>query len=194
MIKAVIFDCFGVLTTEGWLAFKNQYFGDDPEKMQQASDISRQLDRGYISYQQGLDQIAALAGVTSEELNTVLTDNVVDRSLIDYILIELKPNYKIGMLSNVRKNWVEKVFTEKDLSLFDALCLSNETGVVKPDSRAYIAAAAGLDIEPQEAVFIDDITANISGAEAVGMRGIVYQNLAQLKAELGTILAADSKD
>ena len=194
MIQAVLFDCFGVLTTEGWLAFKNQYFGSDPSKMQAASDVSRQLDRGLIEYQQAIEQIATLAEVPTGKLDAVLRDTVVDVSLVQYIRSELKPNYKIGMLSNVRKNWVETVFEPDDLQLFDALCLSNETGFVKPDPRAYVAAAKALNVAADEVVFIDDLASNIDGAKSVGMQGILYQNIVQLKQDLHTVLAANSKD
>lgn len=193
MIKAIIFDCFGVLTTEGWLAFKNKYFGNDPKKMREASDLNHQLDRGLISYEQALNGISELANVPTDELDSVLRDTVVDETLIEYIRTKLKPIYKIGMLSNVRKDWIEMVFTNSQLELFDGLCLSNETGVIKPDPKAYEMASRLLDVKPNEVVFIDDLEANVAGAEVIGMKGILYKNLTELKADLDNKLSANTE-
>ena len=80
----------------------------------------------------------------------------------------------IGIVSNT-----EAVLTRYDLDRFptlltaDAIVLSSEIGVRKPDPRIFRAALGPLHSEPASAVFIGDSwTEDIAGARSVGMRAI----------------------
>ena len=53
---------------------------------------------------------------------------------------------------------------------FDAIILSFEVGILKPDPGIYEAALSSLgDIPPEEALFVDDQPAFCDGATAVGL-------------------------
>jgi putative hydrolase of the HAD superfamily len=56
--------------------------------------------------------------------------------------------------------------------LFDVVVESSKVGVRKPDPRFYELACELLAIEPSEAVFLDDIGANLKPARAMGMTTI----------------------
>jgi HAD superfamily hydrolase (TIGR01509 family) len=56
-------------------------------------------------------------------------------------------------------------------SWFSVLLSSATTGFPKPDTRAYLAAAAALDLPPSECAFVDDLVANVEAAQALGMHG-----------------------
>ncbi len=58
------------------------------------------------------------------------------------------------------------------LSLFDAVIESSKVGVRKPDPRFYELACELLQIEPSEAVFLDDLGVNLKPAKAMGMTTI----------------------
>jgi putative hydrolase of the HAD superfamily len=74
-----------------------------------------------------------------------------------------------GLLSNSWGNdYPRSVLAE----LFDAVVISSEVGLRKPDERIYLHAAAALGLDPAECVFIDDIESNVRAAEAVGMVGV----------------------
>jgi putative hydrolase of the HAD superfamily len=60
------------------------------------------------------------------------------------------------------------------LSSFDLLLDESETGVAKPDPRAYGQAAAAMDLDPAGIVFVDDDPANVAGADAAGMIGVHF--------------------
>ncbi len=62
--------------------------------------------------------------------------------------------------------------------------LSYRIGSLKPAPANFCAAAAGLGLRPEECLFIDDLPANIDGAQAVGMAGILFHTPGQLTAEL----------
>jgi putative hydrolase of the HAD superfamily len=57
-----------------------------------------------------------------------------------------------------------------DPGQFDALVSSAGLGWAKPDPRAYMAAAAALDLPPAACWFVDDLAENVAGARLVGMR------------------------
>jgi FMN phosphatase YigB (HAD superfamily) len=44
-----------------------------------------------------------------------------------------------------------------------------ELGVRKPAAEPYLAAAEALGLAPGDCIFVDDLTVNCEGAEAVGM-------------------------
>jgi FMN phosphatase YigB (HAD superfamily) len=60
-----------------------------------------------------------------------------------------------------------------DPKWFAALLSSSALGVFKPDPRAYLAAAAALELAPGECLFVDDLPVNVEAACAAGMRGVL---------------------
>lgn len=187
MIKAVIFDCFGVLATEAWLPFKAKYFSHDPELFQQATEIRRQADRGLISYADSIHAIAELAGITPAEVAQAIEGNAPNEELFAYIK-KLKKSYKLGLLSNIAGNYLRHIFTEQQLALFDSIALSYQRGFVKPQAEAFTNAAEELDVATAECVFIDNQQRHVDGARAAGMQAVLYENFAQFKKEFEAIV------
>lgn len=193
MVQAVVFDCFGVLATEGWLAFKAKYFGHDRELYDQVSDISHQADRGLISHEAAITATAELARVSPNELRQAIGHNVPNEELFSYIN-ELKTNYKLGLLSNAAENYLVRIFTDEQLEVFDAICLSFESGFIKPQPEAFETVARRLSTPVNTCVFVDDQEHNVSGARAVGMSAVLYRNNVQLKEDLGNLLRPGASD
>jgi HAD superfamily hydrolase (TIGR01509 family) len=193
MIKAIIFDCFGVLTTDGWLPFKRKHFGTNTQLYEKATELNRQANTKLISYSQFISEIAAMAKMTPEEAQRTIdmADGKANIGLFHLITI-LKTKYKIGMLSNTSKNMLTHLFSKEEVALFDALILSYEEGVTKPDKAAYEITARRLGVELNECVFIDDQERHCLGAKAAGMRAIQYKDFEQMKPELEKILASGS--
>jgi HAD superfamily hydrolase (TIGR01509 family) len=57
----------------------------------------------------------------------------------------------------------------------DAVVLSYEVGVAKPDAGIYLTALERLRVAPDEAVFVDDQAAYCDGATMVGMSAYLIQ-------------------
>jgi putative hydrolase of the HAD superfamily len=57
----------------------------------------------------------------------------------------------------------------------DAVVLSFEVGVAKPDAGIYLTALERLRVAPDEAVFVDDQAAYCDGASTVGMSAYLIQ-------------------
>ena len=73
-------------------------------------------------------------------------------------------------------------------SLFDAVVISGEVGMRKPEERIFRHAVGLLGLAPEECVFIDDIEVNVAAAEAVGMTAVLHDDPAVTVARLGEIL------
>ena len=70
---------------------------------------------------------------------------------------------------------------------FRDIVVSGEEQVMKPDPAIYHLALNRFGLEPADAVFIDDRQANVDGAIAVGMHGLLFTGAAQLRADLRSL-------
>lgn len=189
MIRAIIFDCFGVLCTEGWLPFKRKYFSADAVLADQANDLSLRLNAGDVSNDEFVTAIADLAGVAKQEAISAIHHNVPDEELFTYIRDHLQGTYKLGILSNAGGDRLRELFSPEQIALFEVKSLSFRSGFVKPESGAYEQAAFGLGAEAGECVFVDDQERHCAGAREAGMRAIVYKDFEQFRDELEALLA-----
>lgn len=190
MIQAVIFDCFGVLATDGWLPFRDKHFGAKPDLMEEARAHNVWVDSGLMTYD---DFIRWLADATDEPFNDIkrlIEGNVPNEPLFAYIRDVVAPSYRVGLLSNAGANWLDTMFEPWQVALFNQVVLSYELGAVKPDAVMYETIALKLGVLPEEAVFVDDRIEFVSGAHAVGMNAIQYKDMEQMRAELEAVLRA----
>jgi len=65
---------------------------------------------------------------------------------------------------------------EKFIELFDTLIISAEAGVMKPEAGIYHLALEQARVKAEEAVFVDDVQANIDACEKIGMKGILFKD------------------
>jgi 2-haloacid dehalogenase len=73
------------------------------------------------------------------------------------------------------------------LRWFRGILVSGEVGVIKPDPRIFELLIERFRIEPQRAVYIDDVEANIAAARRFGIHAIQFTNPVALRAELATL-------
>jgi putative hydrolase of the HAD superfamily len=72
----------------------------------------------------------------------------------------------VSNCSNTTRGIVDRLGFD---DLFDAVILSFEVKVRKPDAGIYEAALEAIDTEPADAIFVDDQTAYCDGARALGI-------------------------
>jgi epoxide hydrolase-like predicted phosphatase len=93
---------------------------------------------------------------------------------------------RTALLSN---SWGGTGYPRADFpSLFDAVVISSECGMRKPEAEIFRHAADLLGLPPEQCVFIDDIEANIAAAQACGMTGVHHVEAAQTAATLEDLL------
>lgn len=175
MIRAVIFDCFGVLYLDASRHFYEHHIANYAELQPQLAALNRAYDSGMMSREELHREVATLAGLPLAFVQTHISGvHKRNHALLEYAQL-LRTQYKVGMLSNIGIGGMETYFDVHDRhQLFDAVVLSGEVGMVKPQPEIYQLMAERLDVEPEECVMIDDIADNIAGAHAAGMSGIVY--------------------
>lgn len=188
MIKAIIFDCYGVLAQDSWLPFKQEHFAHDQQLWDTATSLNTQLDNGLIGFEDFTYGVAMLAGTDPIETHKYIESSPPNDELFDYIADNLKHRYSIGLLSNAGDNRLNKLFTAEQNALFDATVLSFEIGHAKPSPQAYTAIADRLEVEPHEAIFIDDQPRYVIGASEFGLNAVQYKSNQQLAAELNKLL------
>jgi len=185
MTKAIIFDCYGVLYIDSHLSLAQRY----PELSQEIRDLGRQSDHGWIdkaTYLTGLSQITGESTTSLEDF--INSEHHLNGGLIEQVK-QLKGAYKIGMLSNVGRGWLEDFFAKYGIrQLFDVVVLSGEEGVTKPSPEIYAICAERLGVDATDCVMIDDIADNVAGADIAGMKGILFENNEACMKQLHVIL------
>lgn len=98
-----------------------------------------------------------------------------DERMIDAVRSARRQGLKTGLISNT---WGLDDSRSGALDIFDARVLSGEVGLRKPQAEIYRLAARRLEAEPEDCVFVDDLPANVEGARAVGMTGVLHRDAA----------------
>lgn len=207
MFKAVIFDVAGVLTEGIGRILLEAAAGieGDLEKLADAlipvfmgggdtDSAGHKLERGEIT----LDYFLSSLGSVEKEAWTILHpdsdtffgDNLQPMPQMHDFVAELKEaGFKTGIVSNNVKEWQlawDKVIPSRDL--FDTTIFSSEVGHRKPNPEIFQVALKGLDVSPEEAIFLDDFPAMAEGASAIGIHGIYVENHENAIAETRNLL------
>lgn len=189
MIKAIIFDCFGVLTNDTWKEFLTSI---DAKTRDDVRSVHAAYDKGFIEYTDFRRQVVESTKSDDATIDAIFmrhTKEPKNHKLLSYIQ-ELGANYKIGILSNVGTPWIRESFlTAEEIALFDDMVLSFEVGMGKPDPAVYKLACDRLSVAPEEAIFIDDLPPYCQVARDVGMQAIAYENFEQFHTEIQQLLA-----
>lgn len=173
MIRAIIFDCFGVLYHS---SADELYRRCDPERRDELHDIRMQRDRGYIHYDEYIDLVGELIEMETDELRQLAEQSHVrNEGLFEFIRGVDRHQHLTGLLSNIGDTTMDQLIPVSEREqLFDQALLSYEVGIIKPDPRLFQMMAERLGCQPQECVMIDDIERNCAGARSVGMQAIQH--------------------
>jgi putative hydrolase of the HAD superfamily len=115
-------------------------------------------------------------------------------AMLDAIRRLRESGLRVGALTN---NWATAAGDDaaapsdgsRELAdLFDVFIESSVEGLRKPDPRIYRLACARLRVSPPEAVFLDDIGANLKPARALGFTTIKVDDPEAALAELWEVL------
>jgi len=186
MIKAIIFDCFGVLRPDV-LRMVYRRMGGDTD-----ADDAFIVNTLYASHVGAISSSAPVfaerLGVSVDEWVRALNADANDQQLLDYIET-LRPDYRIGVLSNMGQGGLLRYFTQEELDkYFDAIAVSGEIGCAKPQAVAYETIAGRLGVDVTECVFTDDREHYCEGARVTGMQAILYRNVEQFRRDLAPLL------
>ena len=189
MIKAIIFDCFGVLTGSSFKEIFRQAGGNLATDEPFVDEVLTAANTGQITTPDMHQRVADFLKIPVEEwIEFVAAREQPNKDLLAYAAT-LKPQYKLAILSNANRGILPQKLSPDQLGLFDVVIASAEVGYMKPDPAIYELTAERLGVDPAECVFIDDGQIYVDAARDVGMAAIHYKNVDQLKDELTAILA-----
>ena len=174
--STLIFDFFGVISTEVSPRWFAKRFSDD-EARQLKEKYMSMADVGKVCEDELFSFLGSLSGEPKEDVYREFMSYVnINSELVD-LIVRLKEKYKIVLLSNALASWLHKILANNDLyRCFDHIVISGEERIGKPSPEIYRTALSRAGIEASDAVFIDDNEKNTRAAEALGIRGIVYEN------------------
>ena len=184
-IRAVVFDIGGVLEVTPPTGCQDRWAAKLGLRW---SEIETRLNDGVIkagslgraSLEEVEHRTAELLGLSEVETTEFMEDmwteylGTLNVELARYFA-SLRPRFRTGIVSN---SFVGARERERGAYNFEVLCdlivYSHEEGVSKPDPRIYEIALERLDIDPSEAVFLDDQHVAVEGARSVGMSSNLY--------------------
>ena len=189
MIKAVIFDCFGVVIADVLERALAEIRTRDPQMAEEMADVISAANHGIIEVPEARGRIAAMMGLTAEEYHEqIVKGNQKDERLLAYIL-QLRNTYKTAMLSNVGKGSLEKRFVNGELErCFDVVVSSGDIGYAKPEPQAYEIVAERLGVRLDECFFTDDREEYVEAARRLGMQAVQYRSFDEFITEASKIL------
>jgi len=212
MIRAVLWDFGGVLTTSPFEAFRrfereNDYPEDFIRRINAANPDDNawaRLERSEISIDEfdrlfDAEAIAAGRPLAGREVLALLAGDL--RPTMVRALEICAVHFKTACLTNnVAFGEGPGMARERSIagriaavmSLFDVVVESSVVGVRKPDPRFYLRATEALGVAPEECVYLDDLGINLKPARELGMKTIKVVDpelaLRDLEAATGLVL------
>ena len=184
-IRAVFFDFGGVVMRTEYQSPRQKLaerFNMDYDEIDRAvfgSDSARRASIGEITEEKHWAEISKRFKQPASEMqafrDTFFGGDVIDRTLVETIRV-LRGKYHTGLISNAWSGLRAFIIKEKVINVFDTVVISAEIGVVKPSAGIYELALQQAKVSASEAVFVDDMPANIEACEKVGMKGILFND------------------
>lgn len=190
MIKAIIFDCFGVLIGKGFESTYRTAGGNPVRDRDFIESTLGQANLGLISDTEFRAAMARQIGIGPEDWKRVIKNaERLNIELLTYIK-QLRATYKTAILSNANKGVLDRVIGEKWLQqYFDEVVVSADVGIVKPDQRIYRLVADRLGVQTGECLYIDDRESFLGPARGLNMSVLLYENFDQTKRSIKKLLS-----
>ena len=130
-------------------------------------------DMGVLSFEQVAEELAAYRGVEPEFAREMISIAIGKQETIrptEKLIDELKAaGYKLYVLSNMSREFIDFLRKQKVYENFDGDVVSCEVGIVKPMPEIYDLLLKRFDLDPAETIFIDDRKENVDAAAAKGI-------------------------
>ena len=199
MITTVIFDIGMVLAYFRGLEMYEDMgiVGEDFETIVNATirnPMWNEFDRGLIPTEEIIEIFVKDAPQFRKEITAIYDTPEIMVRMYDYAIPwirELKSRgYKVYALSNWSKPTYEACIDShlSFLKEMDGEIISFREHLLKPEREIYQLICDRFQINPSEAVFLDDNTANVEAAREFGLNAIHFTGYEQGKAELETFL------
>jgi putative hydrolase of the HAD superfamily len=207
-IRAVLFDFGGVISESPFVAFRR--FEQErglPEGFLQGINRNNPDENAWARYERSELAPEAFDEAFARE-SRAAGHEVRGLDVIDLLFGAIRPQMTVAvtrcrehfltacLTNNVRHGTGRGLDIEPSrasewsdaLALFDRVIESSQLGLRKPEPRFFVSACRTLGVEPGQAVFLDDLGANLKPARAMGMVTIKVNDPDVALAELETVL------
>jgi len=185
-IKAVIFDFDGtIIDTETiWFEVYRELLQDKFNLELPLEEFAKCIgttDEGFFQYLEAqtgtkidVNELKQLAHVRFLDKKGILE---VREGVVEKLEEAKELGYRIGLASSSSREWVEGFLRQFELwDYFTVIKTSEDVVKVKPDPALYLKALEALQVEPQEALAIEDSLNGAIAAIEAGIKCIVIPN------------------
>lgn len=194
MINTVVLDIGQVLAHFRWEEFLRE-FGYNEETVKRIGNATvlgkywGEQDRGAFSEEKVVELCCNLDPEMAEEIKhffTNITATVKEFPYAEGFIKSLKSNgYRVYLLSNYgERNFMYALDNFAFIPHADGRVISYEIKSVKPEPEIYDYLIKKYNINPYEAVFLDDSKANLEAAEKFGFKTIHVTDVPKALEEL----------
>jgi putative hydrolase of the HAD superfamily len=196
--NALLLDFGGVVTTDFFaslgahcerLGLPHDRFRDLVTADPVGRELYHQVERGELGQTEFERGIAGLLGVEADGLvRGLLADLRPDPLMTQAVTRARAAGIRAGVITNSWGTSPYDPYAAYELGKrFDAVVISSEVGIRKPDPAIYRLAAHKLGVTPEACVFIDDMAINLRPAQEVGMAAIHHVDAVSTLRELKSL-------
>jgi putative hydrolase of the HAD superfamily len=213
-LRALVVDWGGVLTRglheafsawaddddvdlDSFAAAMRAWLGDAGESLARHNPVAA-LERGEVAVPHFEEQLAARlrsrtgGPVPAEGLLGRMFEQLVHAPDMSALVLRARrAGLRTALLSN---SWGNEYPREGWEEMFDAVVISGEVGMRKPEPEIFLHTCALLAVQPDECVFVDDLPANVRAAAALGMVGVQHTSYDETAAELEVLFGLHLRD
>jgi putative hydrolase of the HAD superfamily len=91
------------------------------------------------------------------------------------IVARIPARYRVGVLSNMSARHWQTIVAMGLPRTFDFVCVSHETGLLKPSHLAFEDPIRKTALPPNDVLFLDDAVANIEAARRLGIAAVLVK-------------------
>ncbi len=187
MIKAVIFDCDGLLVDSEAIVYDTycdvyRAFGEELPFELYIQCVGTSLAK--------FDPLAYLANVlnkrfdyekTTALVKKIYTESVINAGLLSgveqYLQEAAAQGFKIGLASNSSREWVKNILTNNHIaSYFDSIYTKDDVEHLKPHPEIYLRSLEALGVKKEEAIVFEDSLSGSTAAKAAGTNCVIIPN------------------
>ena len=198
--RGLLVDFGGVLTSNVFAAFAAfaQAEGLAPEAVaesfrrdREARGLLKDLESGAIDTAAFAGPFAAKLGLAPERADGLVTRMFAalrpDEAMVAAVRRARAGGIRTALVSN---SWGDGMRYDEGLLRdgFDAVVLSHELRIRKPDPGMFLAATERLGLPAETCVFVDDLPFNLEPAAALGMATVLHRDAASTLPRLEALL------
>jgi len=158
---------------------------NDLEPLLQKNEISEEEFWAKLNHKLGVS--ADVKVEPSYWTEHYIKDSPIRSKVLELVDVLKAKGYKTGLLSNIDERHLKLNEQRHIFNHFDVALFSSKINAIKPEPRAYTTLLDALSVKASELIFIDDLIANVIGAQQIGIYGIKFVGYSVLIKELKSV-------